>query len=39
MPIRVTAEEEEEGLDVSEHGEVAYTLRERSPRQAGSRRR
>jgi ammonium transporter, Amt family len=32
MHIRVTPEEEEEGLDVSEHGEVAYTLRERSPR-------
>jgi Amt family ammonium transporter len=32
MRIRVTPEEEEEGLDVSEHGEVAYTLRERSPR-------
>ena len=26
MRIRVTPEEEEEGLDVSEHGEVAYTL-------------
>jgi Amt family ammonium transporter len=32
MSIRVTAEEEEDGLDVSEHGEVAYTLRERSAR-------
>jgi hypothetical protein len=32
MRIRVTPEEEEEGLDVSEHGEVAYTFRERSPR-------
>jgi ammonium transporter, Amt family len=30
--IRVTPEEEDAGLDISEHGEVGYTLRERSTR-------
>jgi len=32
MRVRVTAEEEDAGLDTTEHGEVAYTFRERSPR-------
>jgi ammonia channel protein AmtB len=32
MRVRVTADEEDAGLDISEHGEVGYTLRERSPR-------